>query len=107
MSVLVEGLQVVVGLVSLVCFVLVLIRMFQEGQSGLGIVCIVLFLVCGVGYLITFIYGWIKAREWGISSIMLTWTGCIAAGIILGLVGAVVNSGDGGEALAVLTRIGH
>src|SRR5207244_2318083 len=55
-------LQGVAGIASLVCFVMVLIQMFQHGQTGLGIACIVL-IFCGVGGLIAFIYGWMKSTE--------------------------------------------
>jgi hypothetical protein len=43
------ALQVLVGLASLVCFILVLIKMFQNGQTTLGVVCIVLVLCVGIG----------------------------------------------------------
>ena len=39
---LVQGLLAILGIGSLVCFILVLIKMFQQGQTGLGIACIVL-----------------------------------------------------------------
>ncbi len=70
------------GLASLVCFVLVLIQMFQHGQTGLGIACILL-LFCGIGVLITFIYGWAKAREWNIRNVMIVWTVCVLINLVL------------------------
>ena len=63
------------GLGTLICFILVLVQMFQRGQTILAVVCIVLFF-CGIGAIIAFIYGWIKHREWGITNIMYAWTGC-------------------------------
>ena len=72
----------VAGLGSLVCFVLVLVQMFQRGHTGLGITCIVLLFCCGIGALIAFIYGWINHREWGITTIMLIWTVCIGLNIV-------------------------
>jgi hypothetical protein len=45
-------LQVVGGITSLVCFVMVLVKMFQNGKTGLGIACIVLVFCCGIGGLI-------------------------------------------------------
>ncbi len=74
--------QVVIGIGSLVCFVMVLIQMFQRGQTGLGIASIVLSL-CGIGPLIAFVYGWIKASEWGIQKLMLAWTGLIVVGMVV------------------------
>jgi|GEM_PF-1330791 len=79
----VTAIAFLVGLASLVCFVLVLIQMFQRGQTGLGIACIVLLFVCGIGGLIAFIYGWVKAREWNIQNIMIAWTVCVLIQLVL------------------------
>ena len=65
---------VVAGIASLVCFILVLVKMFQDGQTGLGVVCIVLTFCIGVGPLIAFIVGWINAQKWNIRNVMLVWT---------------------------------
>jgi len=69
------------GLVGLVCFIMVVIQMFQHGSTGIGIVCAVLFLCCGMGYLIAFVFGWIKAREWNITNLMTIWTIAVVVGI--------------------------
>jgi hypothetical protein len=76
----------VAGIGSLVCFVLVLIQMFQRGQTGLGIACIVLLCVCGIGGLVAFVYGWINVKAWNIQNVMLAWTACIAVGIVVQLI---------------------
>jgi hypothetical protein len=73
-------------LVSLVCFVLVLIQMFQHGKTGLGIVCAVLFLCCGLGWLITFVYGWMQARPWNMVNLMTIWTVAFAIDVVAGTV---------------------
>jgi len=78
----VTAIAFLVGLASLVCFVLVLIQMFQHRQMALGIVCIVL-AFCGIGFLIAFIYGWVKAREWNIQNIMIAWTVCVLIQLVL------------------------
>jgi hypothetical protein len=62
------------SLVWVVCFIVVLIQMFQRGAAGLGIVCILLSLCCGVGSIVAFIYGWVKARQWNIMNLMIAWT---------------------------------
>jgi hypothetical protein len=82
-----EILGIVGGIISLVCFILVLVKMFQAGQTGLGILCIVLVFCCGIGGLIAFIYGWVKAKDWNITNVMIAWT----VGVILGLVGNLLN----------------
>jgi hypothetical protein len=63
MDVLLQILGGITGIIGLVCYILVLIQMFQHGKTGLGIACIVLFFCCGLGYLIAFIYGWVNAKQ--------------------------------------------
>jgi hypothetical protein len=71
------ALQGIAGLGMLVCFILVLIKIFQDGQTGLGIACIVLtVLCCGIGGLIAFVVGWINHRRWNITPVMIVWTVC-------------------------------
>ena len=74
---------------SLICFILVLVQMFNRGQTGLGIACIVLAFCCGIGGLVAFVYGWIKNSEWGLRNVMLVWTACIIAGFIGGALNPV------------------
>ncbi len=78
-------LQLLVGLASLVCFIMVVIQIFQHGQTVLGIVTIVL-ACCGIGGLIALIVGWINATNWGIRNLMLIWTVLIVVGIILNVI---------------------
>ena len=70
--------SVIAGLGSLVCFILVLIHLFQSGETGLGIACIVLVFVCGIGVLIAFVKGWMD----DLGMVMWVWTGCIALGVL-------------------------
>ena len=74
MAIIVQILQWLIAIGSLVCFVLVVIQMFQRGQTGLAIACIVLLFCCGIGKLVAFIYGWVKAAEWRITNVMTIWT---------------------------------
>jgi hypothetical protein len=83
MAALIQILSLLVGLVSLGCFIMVLVQMFQHGQTGMGIACIVLIFCFGIGGLVAFIYGWMKASEWNIKNLMLAWTGAIVVGILL------------------------
>ncbi|HMC66840.1 MAG TPA: hypothetical protein VKI65_18030 [Gemmataceae bacterium] len=87
MAIIVQILQWLIAIGSLVCFVLVVIQMFQRGQTGLAIACIVLLFCCGIGKLVAFIYGWVKSKEWGITNLMLAWTGIIVLGFIVGGIG--------------------
>ena len=78
-------LQAVGGLGILVCFLLVVVQMFQRGQTVLGIVSLVLFLCCSLGHWIAFIYGWVTHRDWRTTNIMLIWTVCIVLAVIGGV----------------------
>jgi hypothetical protein len=78
------GLQIVVGLASLACFVMVVIKMFQNGQTGLAIACILL--IWCIGGLIALVIGWQNAEKWGIKNIMMIWTGLVVVGILLSVV---------------------
>ena len=79
---------------SVVCFILVLVMMFQHKQMGLGIACVVL-APCGVGLLLAFILGWMNASEWGTGKIMIAWSAALLLGIIFRIAGSV------GSAMAV------
>ncbi|REK12763.1 MAG: hypothetical protein DWQ37_11080 [Planctomycetota bacterium] len=72
--------NVAAGIGSLVCFIIVLIHFFQSDQTGLGIACIVLFFVCGIGALIAFVKGWMD----GLGTVMYVWTACILVGLLSG-----------------------
>jgi hypothetical protein len=74
--------SVILNIVSLVCFILVLVKMFQHGQTGLGIATAVTAL-CGIGFLIAFVYGWVKSAEWNLKTVMLAWTAVVVISIAL------------------------
>ena len=72
-----------VGLASLVCFVMVLIKQFQTAGALHGIIGLI---TCGIW---TFIWGWMKASTLNLRNIMLAWTGLIVLGIVLNMMGAM------------------
>lgn len=74
----------ILGIISLVCLIMVWVKMFQHGQTALGILCIVLSF-CGIGVLITFILGWVNARRWNIQPVMITWTVCFLINVVLAI----------------------
>lgn len=76
------GLYFLLVMVSLVCYVLVVVKMFQNGQPVWGTVSLVLVLACGIGGLVAFIYGWAKATEWRLDTIMWVWSGCFVGSIV-------------------------
>lgn len=77
------GLQIltlVVGLGCLICWIMVLIKLFQnEGalKGILGFIC----------FLYALIWGWMNATKLGIKNIMMIWTLLIIVYIILGMMG--------------------
>lgn len=71
-------LNIVVSLGSLVCFIMVLIKLFQSK----GILHGILGILCA---LYTFIWGWLNADRLGIKNIMLIWTVLFVVGIVLGM----------------------
>jgi hypothetical protein len=83
MLILIQGLLLLVGIGELVCFIMVLIKMFQVGEQTMGIVCIVLAFCCGIGGLVAFVYGWINATKWNIKNVMMIWTGLFVASLVL------------------------
>jgi hypothetical protein len=79
-------LSILAGIASLVCLILVVVAIFQHGQTTLGILSLVLLLCCGIGGLMLFVYGWMRSSKWGLKNIMTVWTIAILieiAGIIL------------------------
>lgn len=66
-----------IGLASFICFVLVLIKQFQNAGPVHGIIGII---TCGIW---TFIWGWMNATKLNIKNIMLAWTLLIIVGIII------------------------
>ena len=69
-------LAMLVGIGSLICFIIVLIKLFQNEGALKGI----LGLICG---LYTFIWGWMNADKLGIKNIMLIWTVLILVSLVL------------------------
>jgi hypothetical protein len=72
-----------VGLGSLVCFVIVLIKQFQTAGPLHGIIGLI---TCGIW---TFIWGWMKASTLNLKNMMLIWTALIVLGIVLNGMGAM------------------
>lgn len=89
MSAIIGGLLGLIGLASIVCWVMVLIKIFKDnvGLGVLGIFC----------QLFVFVYGWVKAKEYQVQKVMMAWTIITVAGIILYFVfvAAAVKEGGG------------
>jgi hypothetical protein len=92
MTGLISALQALASIGSLVCFIIVIVNLFQKGEQKLGIICLVLILVCGIGLLVTFIIGWMKAAQLRIQNVMMAWTACWLVGVILGIIQMALRS---------------
>lgn len=80
MEFLLLGVAVIAGLVSLVCWIMVLIKMFQTAgalQGILGIIC----------SLWAFIWGWMNADRLNYRNIMIVWSIAIVVSIIFNVAG--------------------
>lgn len=81
----------IIAIISLVCWIKVLIALFKKEGAGLGILGI----LCNI---YAFIWGWMKSTELGLKKTMIWWTLCIV-GIIgvsvlaaAGMAGVAANS---------------
>lgn len=72
-----QALQGLIALGCVVCWIIVLIKLFQNG----GIVQGILGIICGLW---AFIWGWMNADKAGIKTIMMVWSLLIVVSIILG-----------------------
>lgn len=88
----------ILGLIQLMCLAMVIVKMFQNGETGMGIACLVLSFCTGIGALLAFVYGWVKSSQWRVQTVMLTWTACfvlnlvvIIAAVLMGVLSIPVN----------------
>lgn len=70
-------LAMILSLVSLICFIIVLIKQFQNAGVLHGIIGII---TCGIW---TLIWGWMNASKLNIKNIMMIWTLVLVVCIIL------------------------
>lgn len=81
-------LMLLAGLASLIFFIMVLIKLFQEKGALHGILGI----LCG---LYTFIWGWINADRLAIKQTMINWTLAIVVQIVCQVLMVVFGGGPG------------
>lgn len=86
MAMVILGLASLVGIANLVCLIIVLIKMFTDEVNG-GVAKGIFGFICG---LYAFIWGWQNADTHNIRNVMMIWTGCFIANIILNVVGQVM-----------------
>ena len=76
----------------LICFIIILIKQFQEGGVLHGIIGLI---TCGIW---TFIWGWINSGRLNIRNLMLIWTLLWIVAIILNSMSGALNFAYGGAA---------
>ena len=103
MALVFSGLGGICALVSLVCWILVVVAMFKHNKTALGILSI---LLCGIGALIAFVYGWQQHKEWNLTKIMTAWTVAIVVGIICNVLAALTAPNMGPTAVQTLPPAG-
>jgi hypothetical protein len=80
-------LQILAAIGSLVCCVLVWIKMFHYGETTRAIIYIATTFVFGIGALLTLLWGVRKHTEWSLQTVMNSWAVCI----IVNLLAVVAN----------------
>lgn len=70
------GLFVLIVIITLVCWIKVLIALFKNAGVGLGILGI----ICSI---FAFVWGWVKSGSLGLRNTMIVWTLCIVGIIAL------------------------
>jgi len=83
LSAILTFLNVVCSLAGLICFIFVVVEMFKRNEPTMGIVCLVTTFLCGIGILVGFVYGWVKAGAWNLKKVMICWTCAIVLGFVL------------------------
>jgi hypothetical protein len=68
-----QAISYLAGLGSLICFILVVIKLFKEK----GVLHGILGIICS---LYTFIWGWMESGRLKIQNVMIVWTVCIVLG---------------------------
>ena len=88
------GLGGILGLAGFVCWVMIVIKMFQNDKSTLGIITIVLVFCGGIGYLIGLVVGWMNATAWNMKNIVVAYTACLILTAVLYGIGATLMVAD-------------
>ena len=86
MSTFLSILGIIAGIGSLICWIIILIKLFQEK----GVLHGILGIICG---LYPFIWGWINVGRLNAKTVMLIWTACFVIGIILNGASAAMMQG--------------
>ena len=75
-------LQATIGGVALVCYIVVLVKLFKHNETTMAWVCLAS-TPCGIGAVMLLIYGWSMAKEWELSKTMIVWTAAIVVSLLV------------------------
>ena len=78
-----QTLSSVLGVVELLFYFYVIFLMFNNAETVIGVVCLIGLCLLGLGGLVAFVYGWMKAWEWEIVPVMTLWSGVGVVHIIV------------------------
>jgi hypothetical protein len=85
------GLGGLLSLVAFVCAIIVIVKMFQANQTGLGVGTILALFFCGpVGYILAMVYGSQNKVAWKLESVMPIFIGSFVLGLVLIIPGYVM-----------------
>jgi len=85
MGILIWLLAMATSVVSIICWILVLTKLFPAEGPLKGILGI----ICGI---YTLVWGWMNADQYNIRKIMQLWTACIVLGIIFQVLMVMMSS---------------
>lgn len=74
-----------IAIASIVFWIMTLIKLFKNDQIVLGIIGI----ICPI---VAFVMGWVKANEYDHKQIMIYWTICVVAGIVLNVISTILQA---------------
>ena len=92
------GMSALLSIISLIIFVVILIKVVQNSGCLMGI----------LGFfipLVTYIWGWVKAKELGIGDLMLFWTFLIVLQIGLAVAGLVLGFAQNPESMQMMEEL--
>lgn len=76
------GIGAILGLVAFGCSIFVVVKMFQNEKTGLGVASAIGMLICGFGYILTLVFGWQNKKAWALEKVMPIYTACLVLAII-------------------------
>lgn len=80
-------LQATIGGVALVCYILVLVKLFKHNETAMAWVCLAT-TPCGIGAVMLLIYGWSMAKQWELRNTMIVWTVAIVVSVFVQIIGS-------------------